>query len=164
MTPRQIALVQESWKLVQPIADKAAKLFYMRLFSLEPPVQRLFTGDMTEQGRKLMSMISVAVNSLARLESIAPAVQALGRRHAGYGVQKHHYAVVEAALIWTLAQATARSTVSLTAPRPELYAKRVAMTKAGTGIQAELYASAKETESFWTRLFTSYSQPTSAAL
>ena len=49
-----------------------------------------------------MSMISVAVNSLARL-GIAPAVQALGRRHAGYGVQKHHYAVVEASLIWTLA-------------------------------------------------------------
>jgi hemoglobin-like flavoprotein len=104
MTPRQIALVQESWKLVQPIADKAAELFYNRLFSLEPSVRRLFTGDMTEQGRKLMSMISVAVNSLARLQSIAPAVQALGRRHAGYGVQKHHYAVVEAALIWTLAQ------------------------------------------------------------
>jgi hemoglobin-like flavoprotein len=103
MTPRQIALVQESWKLVQPIADKAAELFYNRLFSLEPSVRRLFTGDMTEQGRKLMSMISVAVNSLARLQSIAPAVQALGRRHAGYGVQKHHYAVVETALVWTLA-------------------------------------------------------------
>ncbi|HEU4352566.1 MAG TPA: globin domain-containing protein [Burkholderiales bacterium] len=36
-------------------------------------------------------------------ESIVPAVQALGRRHAGYGVRKHHYAVVEGALIWTLA-------------------------------------------------------------
>jgi hypothetical protein len=64
----------------------------------------------------------------------------------------------------TLAQATARSTVSLTAPRPELYAKRVAMTKAGTGIQAELYASARDTEGFWTRLFTPYSRPTTAAL
>jgi hemoglobin-like flavoprotein len=104
VTPRQIALVQESWKLVQPIADKAAELFYMRLFSLEPSVRRLFKGDMAEQGRKLMSMISVAVNSLTRLESIVPAVQALGRRHAGYGVKKHHYTVVEAALLWTLAQ------------------------------------------------------------
>jgi hemoglobin-like flavoprotein len=104
MTPRQVALVQESWKLVQPIADKAAELFYMRLFSLEPSVRRLFKGDMIEQGRKLMSMISVAVNSLARLETIVPAVQALGRRHAGYGIRKHHYTVVEAALVWTLAQ------------------------------------------------------------
>jgi hemoglobin-like flavoprotein len=104
VTPRQIALVQESWKRVQPIADKAAELFYMRLFSLEPSVRRLFKGDMVEQGRKLMSMISVAVNSLARLETIVPAVQALGRRHAGYGVKKHHYTVVEAALLWALAQ------------------------------------------------------------
>lgn len=104
MTPRQVALVPRSWAMVQPIADKAAEPFYMRLFSLEPSVRRLFRGDMAEQGKKLMSMISVAVNSLARLESIAPAVQALGRRHAGYGVQKHHYTVVEAALIWTLAQ------------------------------------------------------------
>jgi hemoglobin-like flavoprotein len=104
VTPRQIALVQESWKRVQPLADKAAELFYMRLFSLEPSVRRLFKGDMVEQGRKLMSMISVAVNSLARLETIVPAVQALGRRHAGYGVKRHHYTVVEAALLWTLAQ------------------------------------------------------------
>lgn len=64
----------------------------------------------------------------------------------------------------TLAQATARCTVSLTAPRPQFYAKRVAMTKAGTGIQAELYASARDTEGFWTRLFTPYSRPTTAAL
>jgi hemoglobin-like flavoprotein len=104
VTPQQIALVQASWELVQPIADKAAELFYMRLFSLEPSVRRLFKGDMVEQGRKLMSMISVAVNSLARPETIVPAVQALGRRHAGYGVKKHHYTVVEAALLWTLAQ------------------------------------------------------------
>jgi hemoglobin-like flavoprotein len=29
-------------------------------------------------------------------------VQALGRRHAGYGVEDRHYAVVESALLWTL--------------------------------------------------------------
>ena len=88
MTPRQVALVQQSWTLVQPIADKAAELFYMRLFSLEPSVRRLFKGDMAEQGRKLTSMISVAVNSLAPLETIVPAVRALGRRHAGYRGEK----------------------------------------------------------------------------
>jgi hemoglobin-like flavoprotein len=49
-------------------------------------------------------MISVAVNSLARLDSVVPAVQALGRRHAGYGVEDRHYAIVESALIWTLGQ------------------------------------------------------------
>ncbi|HZO04522.1 MAG TPA: globin family protein [Burkholderiales bacterium] len=104
MTPKEIALVQTSWRQVQPIADQAAALFYSRLFTLEPSVKRLFKGDMQEQGRKLMQMISVAVNSLARLEGILPAVRALGRRHAGYGVEPRHYSVVGSALIWTLEQ------------------------------------------------------------
>jgi hypothetical protein len=65
----------------------------------------------------------------------------------------------------TLAQATARSAVSLTAPQPELYAKRVAVTKAGTGIQAELYAAPeKNAPTFWTRLFAPRARPTTAAL
>ena len=109
MTPRQIALVQASWKQVQPIADQAAALFYSRLFTLEPSVKRLFRGDMQEQGRKLMQMISVAVNSLARLEGIAPALRTLGRRHAGYGVEPRHYSVVGSALIWTLEQGLGRA-------------------------------------------------------
>ena len=61
-------------------------------------------GDLTQQGSKLMSMISAAVGSLTRLETVVPAVQALGRRHAGYGVEHRHYAVVGAALVWTLEQ------------------------------------------------------------
>jgi hypothetical protein len=65
----------------------------------------------------------------------------------------------------TLAQATEGSTVSLTAPRPELYAKRVAMTKAGTGIEVELYsAREKDAHGFWIRLFAPYARPTTAAL
>jgi len=104
MTPKQIALVQATWKQVEPIAGQAAALFYSRLFLLDPSLRRLFKGDMQEQGTKVMSMISIAVSSLARLESIVPAVQALGRRHAGYGVQPRHYATVGAALVWTLEQ------------------------------------------------------------
>jgi len=104
VSPAQIALVQQSWGLVRPIADTAAALFYARLFELDPSLRRLFRGDLHEQGRKLMSMIGVAAGALARLDSVVPAVQALGRRHAGYGVQDRHYRVVEEALVWTLAQ------------------------------------------------------------
>ena len=104
MTPRDIALVQSSWKQVQPIAAQAAAMFYGRLFLLDPSVRPLFRGDLREQGTKLMSMISVAVNALARIETLVPAVQALGRRHAGYGVEDRHYDTVETALLWTLAQ------------------------------------------------------------
>jgi hemoglobin-like flavoprotein len=59
---------------------------------------------MHEQGRKLMHMIGLAVRGLHRLETLVPAVQGLGARHASYGVQHEHYDTVGAALLWTLEQ------------------------------------------------------------
>jgi hemoglobin-like flavoprotein len=104
MTPKQIELVQSSWKKVLPIADTAAEMFYAKLFSLDPSVKSLFKGDMKTQGKKLMSMIGTAVSGLAQLDTIVPAVQALGRRHVNYGVKDQHYDTVGAALLWTLEQ------------------------------------------------------------
>jgi hemoglobin-like flavoprotein len=102
MTPRQKELVQQSWAKVVPIADTAAALFYARLFELDPSLRPLFSTDIKEQGKKLMQMISVAVRGLEDLDALVPAVQALGRRHGGYGVKDEHYATVAAALLWTL--------------------------------------------------------------
>jgi hemoglobin-like flavoprotein len=62
----------------------------------------LFKGDMAEQGRKLMAMIGTAVANLRRIDTIVPAVQQLGKRHAGYGVNDADYETVGAALLWTL--------------------------------------------------------------
>ena len=104
MTPRQVELVQASWKKVEPISEAAAELLYNRLFALDPALKPMFRGDMKEQGRKLMGMVTFAVNGLTRLEALVPGVQALGRRHAGYGVRDEHYATVATALLWTLEQ------------------------------------------------------------
>jgi len=102
MTPEQAELVKSSWEKVIPIADKAAELFYGKLFELDPSLKPLFKGDMTEQGKKLMKMINTAVNGLDRLDEIVPAVQQLGVRHIAYGVKDEHYDTVGAALLWTL--------------------------------------------------------------
>ena len=104
MTPRQITLVQGSWKDVLAVSETAAQLFYLRLFALDPSLQPMFKGEMREQGRKLVAMISVAVSGLSRIETLVPVIEALGRRHAGYGVKDEHYATVAAALLWTLEQ------------------------------------------------------------
>ncbi len=104
MTPEQIELVKSTWKMVLPIADTAADLFYGKLFELDPGVRTLFDDDMTRQKKALMAMIGNAVASLHRIETIIPAVQQLGVRHAGYGVINEHYATVGAALLWTLEQ------------------------------------------------------------
>ena len=84
------------------MAEPAAALFYSRLFEIAPHVKPLFKGDMEEQGRKLMQMIGVAVKGLDHLETIAPAIREMGRRHAAYGVTAAHYEPVAEALLWTL--------------------------------------------------------------
>ncbi len=104
MTPDEITKVRTSFAQVVPIKEAAADLFYGRLFELDPALKPLFKGDMKEQGTKLMAMIGTAVAGLDRLETIVPAVQALGKRHAGYGVEAAHYDTVGAALLWTLEQ------------------------------------------------------------
>ena len=102
VTNTQKVLVQESFAAVAPIADDAAALFYRRLFELDPSLERMFKGNMTEQRRKLMQMLTAAVKGLDRLDQLVPVVEDLGRRHVGYGVADEHYDIVGAALLWTL--------------------------------------------------------------
>jgi len=102
MTAEKITLVQDSWAKVVPISETAAELFYGKLFELDPSVRAMFKGDMKEQGRKLIAILNTAVNALTKLETIVPAVQAMGKRHVDYGVKDEHYDTVGEALIWTL--------------------------------------------------------------
>lgn len=102
MTQEQIALVQGSFGDIAPIAPAAAAEFYARLFALDPTLRPLFHGNLEEQGRKLMAMIGLVVKGLDRLDTLVPAIQNLGRRHASYGVQPAHYATVATALLGTL--------------------------------------------------------------
>lgn len=104
LTNHQIQLVQHTFVVVAPEAEAVAQLFYGRLFELDPSLRGMFKGDMKDQGRKLMQMLSVAIRSLEHLDSILPAVQALGERHVGYGVKLEHYNTVGEALLWTLEQ------------------------------------------------------------
>lgn len=104
MTPDQIQLVQASFAKVVPISDKAAELFYGRLFEIAPDIKPLFTSDIAQQGRKLMTTLGVVVNGLSDFDAILPAARTLAVRHVDYGVTPSHYAPVGAALIWTLEQ------------------------------------------------------------
>jgi len=55
MTPEHKTLVKNSWQKLAPLADKAASLFYDRLFELDATMRALFkTTNLTEQRRKLI--------------------------------------------------------------------------------------------------------------
>jgi hemoglobin-like flavoprotein len=105
MNSEQKRIVRETWKRVVPIADTAAKLFYDRLFATDPTTRPLFKSEnLAEQRRKLVQVLSLAVQGLDQLDNLIPVVADLGRRHAAYGVTAAHYQSVGDALLWTLEQ------------------------------------------------------------
>jgi len=109
MTPKQIALVQESFARLLPIADEAGVMFYKRLFEIDPELETLFDIDIEEQGEKLMGALHVIIDGLSDLDFVVTQMKDLGRRHAGYGVKDKDYDTVGQALLWTLAQGLGES-------------------------------------------------------
>jgi hypothetical protein len=71
-----------------------------------------------------------------------------------------------------LAYALARSVVTLTAPEPAFYARRILLTRAGSTVPVELYSAARERAAgigarlrrLWAALFAPQSRPTTASL
>jgi hemoglobin-like flavoprotein len=107
-------VIKDTWRLVVPIAETAADLFYRRLFELRPDYKPLFKADMASQKRKLLAMLSFVVKSLDWPETawrddvnaeddLFLVVLALGRRHTElYQIPDESYDTVGAALLWTL--------------------------------------------------------------
>ncbi|MHA7985115.1 globin family protein [Rathayibacter sp. CAU 1779] len=104
MNNEQVELVQSSFAKVAPIADQAAVIFYDELFERDPSLRPLFTEDMTEQRKKLMTMLAMAVNGLTNWDATQRVVANLGARHVGYGVKPEFYPTVGAALLATLSK------------------------------------------------------------
>ncbi len=106
--------VKSSWRLVVPIAETAADLFYKRLFELKPEYEVLFPDDMAAQKRKLLRMLAFVVRAIdwaedswrddvPANEDLMLVILAMGRRHSElYKIPDESYAVVGEALLWTL--------------------------------------------------------------
>ena len=104
VSEEQLAFVKASFSMIERIADKAAELFYGKLFEIDPWLRELFPGDMAVQKRKLMIALKLAVLSLDQPDELVLAVQDLGRRHAKYGLTEENYDAFASALLWTLEQ------------------------------------------------------------
>jgi len=102
MTLRQIELVQQSFRSIQPIIDDVAVLFYERLFEIDSSLRQMFHRPPREQARLLAQTLTVVVKQLEHPSQLRHAVEALGQRHVGYGAGAEHYAMVGEALLWTL--------------------------------------------------------------
>ena len=97
--------LRSTWETVAAIRDDAARLFYGRLFEIDPSTGALFaSADMAEQGEKFMRTITTTVAKLEYPDVLVPGIEALGRRHAGYGTEEGYYESVGAALLWALGE------------------------------------------------------------
>lgn len=102
ITDRQIQLIQESFTHVEPIAEQAAEIFYSKLFEYDPSLKPLFKNNMKDQGKKLMTMLKMAVNGLNNLDKLVIVLQQLAERHVNYGVEPKDFTPVGNALLYTL--------------------------------------------------------------
>jgi hemoglobin-like flavoprotein len=114
VTTKEAKLIRASFECAAMSPTRTSELFYQRLFTLDPSVRSLFHGDMREQGRKLISTLTLVVDSIDRLEDLLPMIRELGVRHANYRVEERHYVTVGEALLWALEQTVGSSFTPVT--------------------------------------------------
>ena len=108
MTHSDIQLVKYSWSVVERIDPVVAGgIFYKRLLDTAPQLRPMFREPIPMQSKKLITMIGYVIHRLDKLDTIVADIQQLAQRHVQYGVKEEHYAIVGAALLWTLEQALA---------------------------------------------------------
>lgn len=99
MKPPHKHLIRKSFATVEAHGSIAALIFYRRLFELDPELRPLFKGDIEVQAKKLTDMLGSLISLLEQGEALEAELEAMGARHAGYGVQDSHYATVGEALL-----------------------------------------------------------------
>lgn len=106
MTPEQPDLIRASWPDVAANADVVTANFYKYLFEIDDSAAHLFAGvDMATQRTRLAQALAVVVHGIDDPDRLLPAIAALGRRHAQYGVESRHFDSVGEALIAALGEA-----------------------------------------------------------
>ena len=98
-TPAELKMVRDSYAEIEAQGERAAAVFYQRVFALNPALRGLFHGDMREQGRKLIATLGLISTAADKLDELVPTLRQLGVRHMTYRVQEAHYGTVGSALL-----------------------------------------------------------------
>jgi len=96
---KDIQLIEDSWDYILLNTQEAGFLFYEHLFTKYPETRMLFRTDINDQARKIVAMITFAVNKLHDFDSIVSDIESLGLRHGNYGVTPEHYQMVGESLL-----------------------------------------------------------------
>ena len=98
-----IVLLETSFAAVAPRAGELVSRFYARLFAEHPELRSMFPKSMAKQEKKLVAALALVVSSARKLDTIEPALAALGAKHTAFGAAPAHYDVVGRLLLETMA-------------------------------------------------------------
>ncbi len=142
-------LLQQSFTRVAGDADRFARGFYDRVFTLRPELRGLFPAEMSELRRKFVTTLQLIVRNVERTEVVVPMLLDLGARHAGYGTRREHFATIGEALLGALGAADTSWTDELARVWSFAY-QRLASTMI-TGLDQQLaVGSAPTSPAAWT--------------
>jgi hemoglobin-like flavoprotein len=99
MSPTQVNLVQESFRMIAPQLAEASRLFYDELFRLAPDIHALFPADMNGHKQKFTQMLGMLVKSLDRINLVSEEIISLGHRHMAYDIGEDNYETFGEALL-----------------------------------------------------------------
>lgn len=98
----EIALIDESLRLLAERSDKVVGHFYAALFLEAPQLRALFPAAMDAQRGRLFRALAAAVRTMSTPDQLVAMLTQLGRDHRKYGVRAEHYDVVGRAMVTAL--------------------------------------------------------------
>jgi len=95
-----IAVLESSFKALEPVIEQVTLKFYEKLFQEFPDVIPMFSATTVDvQHKKLWAALKLVVSSLRNPEKLTNALEELGKRHGGYGAIEAHYEAVAETLL-----------------------------------------------------------------
>ena len=98
----QSRLVRESFAKLRERLEPASVFFYEALFRRAPGLREMFRDDLTGQGMKFMSTLSIIVDNIDKPDAVGEHFAELGHFHSVIGVKAAHFEPMGEALIDTL--------------------------------------------------------------
>ncbi len=105
MDSRQISIVKESFDKIKPNLSKVSRVFYDRLFELDPNLRKLFKSDMRVQRKKLAKGLTLIVENLHNAKLVGDKIKELAWQHVEHSVKPEDYKVFGEALIFAISAA-----------------------------------------------------------
>src|SRR5687768_17463843 len=102
LQPDEIAMLDESLRLLGSRTDRMVGYFYAAIFLEAPELRSLFPAAMDQQRDRFFRALTGAVRHFAEPDRLVPMLHRLGRDHRKFGVRAEDYDVVGRALISTL--------------------------------------------------------------